>query len=196
MEMWNAGGSGSSFHHGLFVTSFPTLLNRPGCPGWFSARKYRGWGRAHLPKTLVFTFQLLSRSWKASTFNQEPSEFLWKVTYLYSSLTLSAAKLLGFWRKPPSLAYSPLCSWSSWPLQNPIRKESQECGSGRGPLCCPSLESQQLARHQWQSWRLSQLETATEFQAACFQKSLLTPLQTKDCYHTSKQAGIIERSLW
>lgn len=138
MEMWNAGGSGSSFHHGLFVTSFPTLLNRPGCPGWFSARKYRGWGRAHLPKTLVFTFQLLSRSWKASTFNQEPSEFPWKVTYLYLPLTLSAAKLLGFWRKPPSLAYSPLCSWSSWPLQNPIRKESQECGSGWGPLCCPS----------------------------------------------------------
>lgn len=96
MEMWNAGGSGSSFHHGLFVTSFPTLLNRPGCPGCFSAHKYRGWGRAHLPKTLVFTFQLLSRSWKASTFNQEPSEFPWKVTYLYLPLTLSAAKLLGF----------------------------------------------------------------------------------------------------
>lgn len=134
--------------------SFLTFLNRPGCPGscWFSAHKHRGWRRAHLPKTLVLSFNYCHVAGKASTFNQEPSEFPWKVTYLYLSLTLSAAKLLGFWRKPPFLAYSSHCSWSSWPLQNPIRKESKECRSGWGPLCCPSLDSQQLARHQWQSW--------------------------------------------
>lgn len=123
-RMPNEGGSGSSFHHGLFVTSFLTLLNRPGCPGWFSAHKYRGRGRVHVPKTLVFMLQLLSRSWKASTFNQEPSECPWKVTYLYLSLTLSVVKLLGFWRKPPFLAYSSLCSWSSWPLQPPTPRPS------------------------------------------------------------------------
>lgn len=197
------GESGSSFHHGLFVTSLSW-------PFWTDLAVQAGSLFTNteaeeepiLPKTLVFMFQLLSCSWKASTFNQEPSEFPWKVTFLYLSLTLSVwvlisvAKLFGFWRKSPFLAYSSLCSWSSWLLQNPIRKESKECGSGWGPLCCPSLDSQQLARHQWQSWQLSQLEIATEFQAACFQRSLLTPLKTKDCYHISKQAGMIERSFW
>lgn len=32
-----------------------------------------------------------------------------------------------------------------------------------------------------QPWLLDQLEIATEFQAACFQRPLLTPLKTKDC---------------
>lgn len=36
-------------------------------------------------------------------------------------------------------------------------------------------------RHHWQPWLLDQLEIATEFQAACCQRSLLTPLKTKDC---------------
>lgn len=107
--------------------AFLTLLNRPGCPGWFSVHRY-SLRKSPSAQDSCFMFQLLSRSWKASTFNQEPSEFSWKVTYLYLSLTLSVAKLLGFWRKPPFLAYSPLCSWSSWPLQTRLERNLKNAG--------------------------------------------------------------------
>lgn len=68
----------------LFWPSEQTRLSRPLQVPCLQTQ--RGRGRAHLPKT-CFLFQLLSRSWKASTLPREPSGLPWKATCI-SSLTL------------------------------------------------------------------------------------------------------------
>lgn len=147
----------------------------------FPVYKQRDWGRAHLPKTLVLFFIY------SPVAGSLP---LWIGNHLGS---LERWLVFGHWLCGQVVrilngAFFPrlLIPCSIWTLQNPKRKESKECWSGWGPLSWPSWDSQQSARHWWQSWLLDQLERAVEFQAAGFQRSLLTPLKTKDCYHTSK----------
>lgn len=116
MENAECRGSGSSFHHDLFVTCFPDPSEQTWLSRLVLCSQIQSLRKSPSAQDSCFMFQLLSRSWKASTFNQEPS------------MTLSVAKLLGFWRKPPFLAYSPLCSWSSWPLQTWLERNLKNAG--------------------------------------------------------------------